>query len=97
MGIPLPSLMRHWREREFSEHRQSMNARNGLRAWSWLARRPKMYRWAVRFGGRVLRHRAGRAGRLNRIPLASGWTAARDMPSPEGPTFMDQWKKGTRA
>ena len=26
-----------------------------------------------------------------RVPLAGGWTAGRDLPAPEGRTFMSQW------
>jgi L-lactate dehydrogenase complex protein LldF len=26
------------------------------------------------------------------LPLAGGWTDARDLPAPEGGTFMDRWR-----
>jgi L-lactate dehydrogenase complex protein LldF len=29
---------------------------------------------------------------LKKVPLAGGWTAGRDLPAPEGKTFMAQWK-----
>ncbi|MGH6961384.1 MAG: LutB/LldF family L-lactate oxidation iron-sulfur protein, partial [Dongiaceae bacterium] len=40
MRIPLPKLMRHWREREFERHLQPAAARYGLRLWAFFARRP---------------------------------------------------------
>jgi L-lactate dehydrogenase complex protein LldF len=35
----------------------------------------------------------GREKRIARLPLASGWTAHRDLPAPEGRTFMNQWRE----
>src|SRR5690606_32680493 len=35
--IPLPKMMRHWREREFERHLQPAAARYGLRLWAFLA------------------------------------------------------------
>ena len=42
--IPLPSLMRHWREREFERHLTPRTVRQGLALWAFIARRPKLYR-----------------------------------------------------
>jgi L-lactate dehydrogenase complex protein LldF len=30
-------------------------------------------------------------GRFSSLPLASGWTAHRDMPAPEGRSFQSLW------
>ena len=38
--IPLPKLMRHWREREFERHLNPAAARTGLGVWAFFARRP---------------------------------------------------------
>jgi L-lactate dehydrogenase complex protein LldF len=32
-------------------------------------------------------------GRVRSLPLAGGWTASRDMPTPRGPTFKERWAK----
>ena len=41
--------------------------------------------------------RCGRGkGAFKWLPLASGWTASRDLPSPEGRTFQAQWKRRQR-
>ena len=92
MRIPLPKMMRHWREREFERNLTPAAARYGLRLWAWFARRPALYRLGTRAGMAALRLMGRGRGRLARVPLAGGWTAARDMPLPEGDTFMAQWK-----
>jgi L-lactate dehydrogenase complex protein LldF len=89
--IPLPMLMRHWREREFEKRLTPGTVRTGLGVWAWLVARPRLYRLAARAGARALRLMAGRKGRLRSLPLAGGWTGGRDFPVPEGRTFMDAW------
>jgi L-lactate dehydrogenase complex protein LldF len=92
MMIPLPKLMRHWREQEFSRALQPATQRWGLRLWAALAARPALYRLATRIAMRALGNLGAERGRFARLPLASGWTGHRDMPAPEGRTFMDQYK-----
>ncbi len=97
MRIPLPSIMRHWREEAFEKKISATSERLGVKAWAFLARRPGLYRFATRIAMRLL-GRAGsvRGGRFESLPLASGWTRGRDMPAPEGRTFMDRWAAGER-
>ena len=90
--IPLPKLMRHWREREFERHLSPATVRGGLSLWAFFARRPALYRLATGLGMRVLGAMGRSKGRFARLPLASGWTAYRDMPAPQGQTFQSQWK-----
>ncbi|MGE0210803.1 MAG: LutB/LldF family L-lactate oxidation iron-sulfur protein [Parvibaculaceae bacterium] len=96
MKIPLPKMMRHWREREFERHLSPTSMRWGLGLWAFLAARPKLYRLAARMGARALRHWTGSRGRAGSLPLASGWTKHRDFPAPQGDTFMDLWRSGRR-
>src|SRR5207244_11467356 len=42
--IPLPKLMRHWREREFERHLTPSAVRRGLKFWRYFAERPALYR-----------------------------------------------------
>jgi L-lactate dehydrogenase complex protein LldF len=32
------------------------------------------------------------SGRFKALPLAGGWTGTRDMPAPQGQTFMSRWQ-----
>ncbi|MDQ2696390.1 MAG: LutB/LldF family L-lactate oxidation iron-sulfur protein [Pseudomonadota bacterium] len=89
--IPLPGLMRHWREREYEQHLQPAAMRFGLRTWAFFARRPRLYRLLARLGARALKVMGGKDRRIRRLPLAGGWTAWRDMPAPQGRTFQEQW------
>ena len=90
MRIPLPKMMRHWREKEFERHLTPRAVRTGLAVWAALARRPALYHGLTRVAGWVL-GRFGRRGRFNSLPFAGGWTRHRDMPVPEGPTFQSLW------
>ncbi|HEY7991339.1 MAG TPA: LutB/LldF family L-lactate oxidation iron-sulfur protein [Stellaceae bacterium] len=91
MKIPLPKMMRHWREREFERHLQPPVYRAGLAVWAWLARNPPLYRLATETGAAVLGWAGRSRGRFRALPLAQGWTNGRDMPAPEGKTFMALW------
>ena len=97
MRIPLPGLMRKLREQEFERRLNPASIRKGIGAWAWLVRRPALYRCLTGFGIRVLSMMGRRRGRFTQMPLAGGWTAARDLPAPEGATFHALWRKGRRA
>jgi L-lactate dehydrogenase complex protein LldF len=94
--IPLPNLMRHWREREFERHLSPATVRSGLAFWAYLATRPRLYAVAMSlfvFGlglvGKIF-------PRFRRLPLAGGWTRHRDFPAPQVQTFQAQWKRRVR-
>ncbi|WP_281683486.1 LutB/LldF family L-lactate oxidation iron-sulfur protein [Thalassobaculum salexigens] len=102
MRIPLPKMMRHYRQREFEKGLSPQKARAGLSVWSYFATRPKLYRLATRLASGVLGRLGKVNGRLTSLPLAGGWTSVRDMPAPEGKTFHDLYRerqaaKGDRA
>jgi L-lactate dehydrogenase complex protein LldF len=90
MRIPLPKMMRHWREREFERHLPSAKARAGLALWA-MAARPGLYHAATGLAARLLGALGGSSGRFRSLPLARGWTGHRDLPAPEGRTFQAQW------
>ena len=93
MRIPIPKMLRHWREKEFERHLQPTGQRWGLGLWAWMAKRPKLYRRATALAARVLANQAFGKGRLKRVPFASGWTEFRDLPAPQGKTFHQMWKE----
>lgn len=91
--IPLPKLMRHWREREFERHLTPATFRSGLAFWGFFAKRPALYRLATRTAMAALGFAGRRKGRLSWLPLARGWTKYRDFPTPQGDTFQARWRR----
>ena len=93
MRIPLPKMLRHWREKEFEKHLQPVSMRWGMGVWAFFAKRPKLYQFATRIVVRVLSNQGHGKGRLSKVPLASAWTQTRDFPAPQGKTFQQMWKE----
>ena len=95
--IPLPGLMRHWREREFERRLSPAPMRYGLGFWAFFASRPALYRMATGLAARAM-HLAGRnKGRFASLPFAGGWTHYRDLAAPQGATFQSQWRSRSGA
>jgi L-lactate dehydrogenase complex protein LldF len=94
--IPLPKMMRHWREREFERHLTPATIRRNLGLWSWFAKRPSAYRLATRAAITALGVLGRQRGRFTSLPLAGGWTAGRDLPAPEGETFFARYARAQR-
>lgn len=91
MRIPLPKLLRHYREKAFDEKLTPAAERAGLGIWAYVARRPTLYQWATGMTMRVLARFGRRRGRFSALPFAAGWTRYRDLPTPQGKTFQQQW------
>lgn len=95
MRIPLPDIMRHWREQAHAQQITPPLQRWGIEAWAFAAKRPWLYRLGTRLAIAAL-HMLGakQGGRFARLPLASGWTDGRDLPAPQAAeTFMAQYKR----
>jgi L-lactate dehydrogenase complex protein LldF len=90
--IPLPRMMRSWREREFERHLSPATIRAGLGFWAFFATRPRLYGLVTGLLSRALALIARRKGRFGWLPFARGWTNHREFPAPEGATFQSQWK-----
>jgi len=97
MRIPLPKMMRSWREREFSQNLGPKAQRRGLRLWAMIAMRPALYRFVSDAASRMLGALGGARGRFRSLPLVSGWTDRRDLPAPEGKSFMAAWAERQEA
>jgi L-lactate dehydrogenase complex protein LldF len=97
MRIPLPKLMRQWREREFASQLSPATQRWGIRLWAYVAQRPSLYRVASSVASWVLGFLGGARGHFRSLPLASGWTDMRDLPAPEGKSFMSLWAERRKA
>ena len=96
MRIPLPSIMRYWREQQHERGLSPATVRFGLGIWAWAATRPALYRIGARLAAGLLGRLGRKSGRLKRVPLAGGWTDWRDLPAPEGRTFQQLWAEQNR-
>ena len=54
MRIPLPKMMRQWREREFAKRLSPATQRWGLALWAFAVQRPALYRQLSALAARVL-------------------------------------------
>jgi L-lactate dehydrogenase complex protein LldF len=90
--IPIPKMLRAWREEAFERRLHGNRARWALKAWVMLATRPALYHLATRVGMGVLGALGGRRGRFSSLPLAEAWTRHRDLPAPQGRTFMAMYR-----
>ncbi|MEZ5825194.1 MAG: lactate utilization protein LutB domain-containing protein [Geminicoccaceae bacterium] len=91
--IPLPKLMRHWREEQHERKLVPPRARFALAAWAFMAKRPRLYRLATGVAMRALGILGARDGYFSSMPFAGGWTGSRELPAPQGATFMSRYKK----
>ena len=74
--------------------RRPRPVRQGLALWSFVARRPRLYRRLTALANRVLALFGRAEGRYHALPLAGGWTRFRDFPAPPpGGTFHAQWSR----
>lgn len=94
MRIPLPKMMRYWREHDHVLARRSELPQRALRLWAWLARRPSLYHRAFAVANRLLRLVSGAKGLPRSMPFAGAWMKHRNFPAPErGGTFQAQWAR----
>ena len=93
--IPLPKLMRHWRQREFESHLTPKFARYGIKLWAYLVKRPSLYKWVMGVQVKILFLLGKRQGRFSSLPFAGGWTKYREFPAPEGKTFQQLWSESS--
>ncbi len=91
--IPLPRMLRALRRRQFEQEKSPAAGRFMLKSWAFLASRPWLYRLAVTPVINALAALGRTRGRFRRLPFAGGWTALRDLPAPEGGTFVSSWHK----
>ena len=96
MKIPLTKMMRHYREKAYQSGHGGKIGRYALELWSYFASRPRLYQLLVAAAARMLRIMAFGRGGLSWLPLAGGWMRARDLPAPEGATFMARYHRERR-
>lgn len=87
MAIPLPAMMRKWRERDFRRGGPPLKQRLALKLWAFMAKRPRLYNALAALIMPLLARLAGGRGRFTSLPFAGSWTTTRDLPAPQGKTF----------
>ncbi len=93
MNIPLPKMMRAWRERDFLQKSPVSVPRLALRLWAFFATRPALYQRAARIGGGALSLMSGKSRKFSSLPFAGAWTKYRDLAAPAPRTFQSLWQE----
>ena len=91
--IPLPDLLRDLRAESFARSITPRRWRLVLRLHSWIARRPDIYRAATGAALACMHLLGRRRGVIRRLPFARGWLQARDLPTPPGSSFQEQYRQ----
>jgi L-lactate dehydrogenase complex protein LldF len=95
--LDIPRMLLGLRRDAVREEGAPLSLRLGLKAFAWIAPRPRLYRAATRLARAALRTLA-RDGWVRHAPgLASGWTQVRDLKAPAAKTFQQLWKKRATA
>lgn len=92
VGIPLPTLLRGWRDRSWREGLEPVTMRFGLAGFAFVASHPRLYRLATAIAVRAIRV-FRRGGWIRGMPFIGAWTAHRDFPAPAPRTFMAMLSK----
>ncbi len=90
--IPLVKLMRGWR----TAGHECNGGAWPLAAWSFAARRPRLYHGSARFAAAILGAIGRSSGAFHWLPFARGWTRHRDLAAPQGRTFQQLWSETKR-
>lgn len=90
--IPLPKLLRKLRDHE-KDHEDKSDP--WLSAFTWLARRPRLYRWVINTASHVGHKLSRGRGRFTWLPFVGAWTNQRDLSAPEGGSAQTQLRKGS--
>ena len=94
--IPLPKLLRHWRQRTHSNRQDTASSRWGLQFWSYISGRPSLYRMFTAASIFYLGLFARKKGVIKWLPFVKNWLNFRELPAPEGSTFMQQMDKRSK-
>jgi L-lactate dehydrogenase complex protein LldF len=95
VDIPLPTLLRGWREKSWAQGLEPTEQRGLLRVWAFVASQPLLYRIGTGLAVKAIRAFA-KGGWISKLPMASGWTRYRDFPKPAARTFFEQYRPEER-
>ena len=91
--IPLPSLLRRWRDQVYVRDLGDWQTKWALKWWAVFAKRPALYHFFAGPKMQFLGWWARKKGHLKYIPSLKGWTRNRNFPAPQGKTFQQLWKE----
>ena len=95
MSIPLPDMMRHWREREFERH-LSPSTVAPARRLGLLREAAALYRSRPELAMRVLGNLGARKGRFRPCRSPAAGRSIATLPAPAGRTFQARWAEKKR-
>ena len=96
MDIPLPDMMRAWRERDFARGNPPLASGSSLKLWAFAARRPRLYHALAGRDDAASRAARGRARPIEPpAPRRRPGLATRDLPAPQGKTFQQLYTRST--
>jgi L-lactate dehydrogenase complex protein LldF len=87
MGIPLPDLLREFREALVKRKLDAPAVRLGLKLWTSMATHPRLYRHLMAGLSMILRM-------ISKLPIPR--SSGRKPPVPEGKTFQQLWSRKTK-
>jgi len=93
MSIPLPQLLRQHRIQAHKEKINSTRSRLALKLWALFALHPRLYRLGTNIFVKLLSWLGKTTGSIRQLPFSHAWTQSRDLPSPQGQSFISAWKK----
>lgn len=91
VDIPLPTLLRGWRDRSWREGLEPVTMRAGLGVFAFVASHPRLYHLGAAFAVRWMRL-FRRGGWIRGMPFIGAWTTHRDFPAPAPKTFMQMYE-----
>ncbi|MGC6390572.1 MAG: iron-sulfur cluster-binding protein [Alphaproteobacteria bacterium] len=97
MKIPLPDLMRDWRNEASETEQNTRLERLAINAWSYIAKRPALYRRLMSIACFFGNHLAGSLGHFRELPGLKAWTRSRVLPAPARESFMQQYARRQRS
>lgn len=91
VDIPLPTLLRGWRDRSWREGLEPISMRGGMGIFTFVATRPWLFHLGSAIAVQIMRL-FKRGGLLRGMPLMGAWTQYRDFPAPAKQTFMQMYR-----